>query len=96
MCGIPEHFAKDCRRQETAQCRKLVAKAHLDRPYIIQGDRVKNESVLMFSTFATPDEEYWVALTQWKTASKLLDIGCPDHIMTNVNALLDFASFNQK
>ena len=30
------------------------------------------------------------ALTQWKTAGMLVDIGCTDHIVTNIDAFLDF------
>ena len=40
---------------------------------------------------ASPDEEYWAALTQWKTAGVLVDIGgCTDHIVRNIDAFLDF------
>ena len=28
VCGIPGHFAKDCRRKETAQCFKCGEKSH--------------------------------------------------------------------
>ena len=31
VCGIPGHFDKDCRRNETAQCSKCGEKGHLDR-----------------------------------------------------------------
>ena len=31
VCGIPGHFAKDCRRKETAQCSKCGEKGDLDR-----------------------------------------------------------------
>ena len=41
-------------------------------------------------TLASPDEEYWAALTQWKTAGMMVDSGCTDHIVTNIDALLDF------
>ena len=44
----------------------------------------------MGSTLASPDEEYWAALTQWKTAGILVDSGCTDHIVTNIDAFLDF------
>ena len=30
VCGIPKHFAEDCRRKETAQCSKCGEKGHLD------------------------------------------------------------------
>ena len=30
------------------------------------------------------------ALTQWKTAGMLVDSGCTDHIVTNIDAFLDF------
>ena len=44
----------------------------------------------MGPTLATPDEECWAALTQWKTAGMLVDSGCTDHIVTNIDAFLDF------
>ena len=44
----------------------------------------------MGPTLAAPDEEYWTALTQWKTAGRLVDCGCTDHIVTNIEAFLDF------
>ena len=44
----------------------------------------------MGPTLASPDEEYWAALTQWKTAGMLVDSGCTDHIVTNVDAFLYF------
>ena len=31
-----------------------------------------------------------LALTQWKTAGMLVDSGCTDHIVTNIDAFLDF------
>ena len=89
MCGIPGHFAKDCRK-ETAQCSKCDEKGHLDRACKRQRDGGKHESVAMGPTLATPDEECWAALTQWKTAGMLVDSGCTDHIVTNIDAFLDF------
>ena len=44
----------------------------------------------MGPSLASPDEEYWAALTQWKTAGMLVDNGCTDHIVNNIDALLDF------
>ena len=44
----------------------------------------------MGPTLASPDEEHWAALTQWKTAGMLVDSGCTDHIVTNIYAFLDF------
>ena len=44
----------------------------------------------MGPTLATPDEECWAALTQWKAAGMLVDSGCTDHIVTNIDAFLDF------
>ena len=85
VCGIPGHLAKDCRRKETAQCSKCC-----DRACKRQRDGGKQESVAMGPTLASPDEEYWAALTQWKTAGMLVDIGCTDHIVTNIDAFLDF------
>ena len=64
VCGIPGHFAKDCRRKETAQCSKCGEKGHLDRASKRQRDGGKHESVAMGPTLASPDEEYWAALTQ--------------------------------
>ena len=46
----------------------------------------------MGQTLASPDEEYWAALTQWKTASILADSGCTDHIVTNIDAFLNFVT----
>ena len=89
MCGIPGHFAKDCRRKETAKCSKCGEKGHLDRAVMRQKDGGKHESVAMVPTMATPDEEYWAALTQWKTAGMLVDSGCTDHIVTYIDAFLD-------
>ena len=90
VCGIPGHFAKDCRKKETAQCSKCGEKGHLDRACKRQRDGGKHESVAMGPTLATPDEECWAALTQWKTAGMLVDSGCKDHIVTNIDAFLDF------
>ena len=39
---------------------------------------------------ASPDEEDLAALTQWKTAGMLVDSGCTDHTVTNIDAILDF------
>ena len=44
----------------------------------------------MGPTFATQDQEYWAALTQWKTAGLLVDSCCTDHIVMNIDAFLDF------
>ena len=90
VCGIPGHFAKNCRKKETAQCSKCGEKGHLDRACKRQRDGGKHESVAMGPTLATPDEECWAALTQWKTAGMLVDSGCTDHIVTNIDAFLDF------
>ena len=92
VCGIPGHFAKDCRTKETAQCSQCGEKSHIDRACKIQRDGGKHESVAMAPTLASPDEEYWAALTQWKTASMLVDSGCTHHIVTNIDAFLDFVS----
>ena len=90
MCGIPGHFAKDCRKKETAQYSKCGEKGHLDRACKRQRDGGKHGSVAMGPTLATPDEECWAALTQRKTAGMLVDSGCTDHIVTNIDAFLDF------
>ena len=44
----------------------------------------------MGPTLASPDKEYWAALTQWKTAGMLVDSGCTDQIVTNIDAFLEF------
>ena len=90
VCGIPGHFAKDCRKKETAQCSKCGEKGHLDRACKRQRDGGKHELVTMGPTLASPDKEHWVAFTQWKTAGMLVDSGCTDHIVTNIDAFLDF------
>ena len=90
VCGIAGHFAKDCRRKETAQCSKCGEKDHLNRACKRQRDGGKQESVAMGPTLASPDEEYWAALNQWKTAGMLVDSVCTDHIVTNIDAFLDF------
>ena len=90
VCWIPGQFAKDCRRKETAQCSKCGEKVHLDRASKRKRDGAKHESVAMGPTLASPDEEYWAALTQWMTAGKLVDSCCTDHTVTNSDAFLDF------
>ena len=91
MCGIPGHFAKDCRRNETAQCSKCGERGHLDRACRRQRDGGKLDSGTMGPQLASPDEEHSAALTQWKTAGGMLvDSGCTDHILTSINAVLDF------
>ena len=64
VCGISRHFAKDCRRKETAQCIKCGEKGHLNRACKRQRDGGIQESVAMGPTLASPEEEYWAALTQ--------------------------------
>ena len=49
----------------------------------------KHESVAMGPTLATVDEKYWAALAQWKTAGMLVDSGCTDNILTNIEAFID-------
>ena len=90
VCGIPGHFAKDSRRKETAQCSACGEIGHLDKACKRQRVGRKHESVAMGPTLASPDEEYWAAFTHWKTASMLVDSVCTDHIVTNINAILDF------
>ena len=89
VCGIPGHFVKDCRRKETAKCSKCGEKGHLDRACKRQKDGGKHESVAMGPTLDIADEEYWAALTQWKTAGMLVDSDCTDHIVTNIDAFQD-------
>ena len=55
MCGIPGHFAKDCRRKATAQCSKCGQKGHLNRACKRPGDGGKQESVAIGPTLASPD-----------------------------------------
>ena len=86
MRRIPGHFA---RRKETAKFSKCGEKGHLDRACRRQNDGAKHESVAMGPTLATSEEEYWAALTQWKAAGMLVDRGCTDHIVTNIDAFLD-------
>ena len=77
VCGIPGHFSKDCRLEATAQCTKCCEKSHLDKACKKQGDGDNHESVAMGPiSLATPDEEYWAALTQWKTAGMLVESNC--------------------
>ena len=64
VCGIPGHFAEDCRRKETAQFSKSDEKGHLDRACKRHRDGRKHDSVAIGPTLASPDEEYWAALTQ--------------------------------
>ena len=90
VCGIPGRFSKDCRRKETTQCSKGGEKGHLDRACKRQREGGQHELVAMGPTLAPPDEEYWAALTQRKTAGMLVDSGCTDHIVTNINAFLNF------
>ena len=44
----------------------------------------------MGPTLTVPDEEYWVAFTQWKTTGMLVDSGCKDYIVPKLDRLLDF------
>ena len=90
VCGIPGYFSKDCRRREAAQCRKCGEKGHFVRACKRQRDGGRHESVVMGPTLASPDEEHWAALNQWKTAGVLEDSGCTEHIVTNIDAFLDF------
>ena len=90
VCEIPVYFAKDCRRKETAQCSKCGEKGQIDRACNRKRDGGKHESVAVGPSLASPDEGYWAALTQWKTAGMVVDSGCTDHIVTNIDAFLDF------
>ena len=90
LCGISGLFARDCRRKEIAQCSKCGEKGHLDRACKRQRHGGKLESEAMGPTLASPDGEYWAALTQRKTAGMLVDSGCTDHIVTNIDTFLDF------
>ena len=44
----------------------------------------------MGPTLASTNEESWAALTQWKTAGMLVDSGCTNHIVTDIDEFLDF------
>ena len=44
----------------------------------------------MGPTLDSPDVEYWAALTQLRTAGKLVDSDCTDHIVMNIDAFLNF------
>ena len=96
VCGVPVQFAKDCRKKETAQCSKFGEKGHLDRACKRQRDGGTHESVAMGPTLATPDEECWAALTQWKNAGMLVDSGCTDHRVTNIDGLCAHSISGQK
>ena len=48
------------------------------------------QTLAMGLTLASPDEEYWAALSQWETSGMLVDSGCSDHKVTNIDAFLDF------
>ena len=95
VCGIPGHFAKDCRRKETAQRSICGENSYQDRACKRQRDGGKQELVTMGPTLASPDEEYWAALTQWKTAGMLVDSGCTNHIVANIDPFLDFVSIQK-
>ena len=69
---------------------KCGENGHLDRACMRQRDGGEYESLAVGPTLATPDENHWVACTQWKTAGVLVDSACTDHIVTNVDAFLDF------
>ena len=92
VCGIPGHTVEDCRRKETAQCSESGGRGNLDRARRRQRDGSKHEPVAMGPTLASPDEEYWAALTQWKTVGLLIDRGLTDQIVTNIDAFLDFVT----
>ena len=92
VCGISGHFVKDCRRNEQAQCSKCGEKGHRDGACKRQRDGGKHESVAMGPTLASPDEEYLAAFTQCKTAGMLVDSGCTNHIVTNIDAFLKFVT----
>ena len=90
VCGILGHFTKDCRKKETAQYRECAEKGHIDRASKRQRNGSKHESMAMCPALASPDEEYRAALSQWKTTGLLWDSGCTEHIVTNMDASLDF------
>ena len=47
----------------------------------------------MGQTSAAPEDYYWAIFIQWKTAGTLVDSGCTDHIVLNLEAFLDFVPF---
>ena len=83
VCGIPGHFAKDCRRKETAQCSKCGEKCQLDKACTRQKEGGKHECY--GSSFGFTRQG-----TLWKTAGMLTDSCCTDHIVTNIDAFLGF------
>ena len=83
-------LAKDCSRKLTTQCSKCDENGHLGMACKRQRGGGKHESVATSSRFSVPDKKYCAALTPWKTAYVLVDIGCTVHIVTNTDALLDF------
>ena len=90
--STPGHFVEDGRKKDTAKCSKCGEKSHLDREV---GDKEmkSNESVAIAPTLATPDDEYWAALRRWRTADMLVESACTDYTVTNIDAFLDFVSF---
>ena len=70
--GISGHFVMDCRRKETAQCSKTGEKEKGDSACRRQRDGRKYESVAMGLSLSTPNEEYWAAVAQRKTAGMLV------------------------
>ena len=63
VCRICRHFAKECRKTETAHCSKFVGKSRIDRACKRQRVEGKIESLAMGPTLATADEEHGAALT---------------------------------
>ena len=85
--GSPDTLPRTAGR---AQCSKCGEKGHLYRACRRQKDGGKHESVAMRQSLASPDEEYWAVLTQWKTAGMLVESDCTDHIVTSNDAFLEF------
>ena len=44
----------------------------------------------MGPALASLDQEYRAAFIQWKTAGMLVNSGCTEHIVTHIDAFLDF------
>ena len=83
VCGIPGHFAKDCRRKKTAQCSKCREKGHLDRACKRYQEMEANMSQWQGSN---------IAFTRRGILGRSYS-GCTDHIVRNIDAFLDVLPF---
>ena len=90
LFGISGNFAKDGRRKETAQCYKCGEKDNTDKACRRHGDWGKHASVAMGSTLVTQDEALRAVFNLWKRAGMLVNCGCVDHIVTNIDVFVVF------